>query len=117
MKALKYISGFLGASLLFYWLIGSFFDFHVSLYFFLAGLVLFGLVFLPLAMLDKPRRKNSWEYIKEEENTKHKKTKRKGYGFEQSPYRKTHSSLRWEGGSVYGANPKRGGRRSFLRSK
>lgn len=117
MKTLKYISGFLGAALLIYWLMGIFFDYYVNLYLFLAGLVLFGLVFLPLSMLDKQRRKNSWEYIKEEENPKHKKTKRKGYSFEQSPYRKKHSSLRWEGGSVYGANPKRGGRRSFLRSK
>jgi len=124
MKALKYISGFSGAILLIYWLLGILFDFRVSFYFFVAGLVLFGLVFLPLAILDKNRRENRWDTIRDEEENaeisetkKNKNHKRKGYGISDSPYRERNSGLRWEGGSVYGANAKRGSRRSFLRRK
>jgi len=124
MKALKIISGFSGAILLTYWLLGIVFNFRVSFYFFIAGLVLFGLVYFPLALLDKHRRENRWDTISDNEEKegqskkeKHKQRKRKGYGISKSPYRERNSGLRWEGGSVYGANPKRGSRRSFLRRK
>jgi len=124
MKALKIISGFLGAVLLIYWLLGLIIDFQVSFYFFIAGIILFGLVFLPLALLDKHRREKRWDTIRDEEENaeisetkKNKKHKRKGYGVSKSPYRERSSGLRWEGGSVYGANAKRESRRSFLRRK
>lgn len=64
MKALKTISGFSGAVLLIYWLLGIIFDFHVSFYFFIAGLILFGLVYFPLTLLDKHRRENRWDTIR-----------------------------------------------------
>ena len=124
MKALKYISGFSGAMLLAFWLLGIILDFHVSFYFFIAGLILFGLVYFPLALLDSHRRENRWDTIRDDQEKQphsqtegYKNTKRKGYGVSNSPYRERSSGLRWEGGSVYGANPKRGGRRSFLRRK
>ncbi|MCF8309488.1 MAG: hypothetical protein K9I68_10810 [Bacteroidales bacterium] len=124
MKALKYISGFSGAVLLIYWLLGIIFDFHVSFYFLIGGLILFGLIYFPLALLDKHRRENRWDTIRDDQEKqphsqkkRGKKTKRKGYGVSGSPYRERSSGLRWEGGSVYGANAKRGSRRSFLRRK
>ncbi|MCF8231889.1 MAG: hypothetical protein K9J27_06830 [Bacteroidales bacterium] len=124
MKALKTISGFSGAVLLIYWWLGIIFDYHVSFYFLIAGLILFGLVFCPLALLDKHRRENRWDTIRDDKKKQPhsqaeggKKNKRKGYGVSNSPYRERSSGLRWEGGSVYGANAKRGSRRSFLRRK
>ena len=124
MKALKTISGFSGVVLLIYWLLGIIFDFDVSFYFFIAGLILFGLVYFPLALLNKHRRENRWDTIRgDKEEQPHsqteggKKIKRKGYGASNSPYRERSSGLRWEGGSVYGANARRGSRRSFLRRK
>ncbi len=55
--------------------------------------------------------KNRYDRNKKEE--RHYK-KRKGYDSGNAPYRKSDSGLRWEGGNIYGANAKRGRRRSFL---
>lgn len=125
MKSFKYLSAFSGSILLVYWLMSVILDYYVSIWFFIAGITLLGLVFLPLAMLDSHRREIRFDTRRKKDagkiqhrdssSTEKPRKARKGQGVTQS--RERSSGLRWEGGSVYGANAKRGSKRSFLGRK
>lgn len=87
-----------------------------------AGIVLLGLVCLPLYFADKYRQNKKIKKIiasyKGKNNQKkmnNKKTKIKGWDMNTSPFHERKSGVTYEGGNIYGKVGRRNSRRSFLK--
>lgn len=123
MKILIYISGVIGGLLLTLRLIGIMAGFSFNDILLVTGLLLTGLVYIPLLVFDRIRYRRKIEQIKRTPQQKTKKpvassaeqSKVKGWSMNNSPYRDRKSGLTWGGGNVKGANATRGKRKSFLR--
>ena len=123
MRTAIYISGITGMLLLVTRIIGIVYDFPLNKVFFILGLVLLLLIFLPLIIIDKYRQNKKIDNIIDsykgtDERTIHiekEDSKSKGWGVNKSPFRERKSGLTWGGGNVHGANASREKRRSFLK--
>jgi hypothetical protein len=118
MRNLIYISGILGGLLLATRLIGSVTDFTYNNLFLFSGLALIILIFIPLVVVDKYRRKRKIDEIIKSYSDKpaaHNpipsgKSEFKGWSMNNSPFRKRKSGVSWGGGNIKGANATRGKR-------
>ena len=86
------------------------------------GLVLIGLVCLPLYFTDKYRQNKKIKKIiashkgkDNQENMNTKKAKIKGWDMNTSPFHERKSGVTYEGGNIYGKVGRRNSRRSFLK--
>lgn len=127
MKALMYISGIGGTILLALRLLGSVMEFRENDAFLVAGLVLLGVVFLPLMLYYRHRQNKKINSIIKSYEGREKETppsdgndpgtggRAKGWGMNNSPFRERKSGLTWGGGNIKAAEATRGTRRQFLR--
>ncbi len=123
MKTMIYISGIAGGLFLVFWLIGLFVDFPNNDIILACGVLLLGLVFFPLFFIDKYRHDKKItgiieSYKKEKKSThqiKKGKSVTKGWGMNNSPFRKRKSGLTWGGGNIHASEASRKTRKSFLR--
>ena len=123
MKSIIYISGISGGLLLVLRIVGVMEEFPFNDLLLISAVVLPGLVFLPLRIIDRImherkinriiRESEGKERSKEKVNTEPRKTK--GWGMNNSPYRERKGGLTWGGGNIKGATATRGARKSFLR--
>ncbi|OFX88885.1 MAG: hypothetical protein A2W99_05320 [Bacteroidetes bacterium GWF2_33_16] len=118
MKRLIYISGILGGLLLMIGLIGIITDFNYNAVFFISGLALIILIFIPLSVIEKYKHTKKIKSIiksNSDKASKHNsissgKSEIKGWSMNNSPFRKRKSGLNWGGGNIHGANASRGTR-------
>lgn len=118
-----YFSGISGALLLVIRAIGEIADFHYNRLFFILGVVLLLLVYLPLVIVDKYLQNKKLDSIiasyKNGGNANEKiekgDSKHTGWGMNSSPFRERKSGLTWGGGNIKGSNATRGNRRTFLK--
>ena len=124
MKILILISGVTGTLLLTIRMLGIFIEFRGDDAVLLAGLVLLGLVCLPLFLLDKRRQEKKLDMIIKSYEGREQKEKvvkkasggsRGGWGMNDSPFRERKSGLTWGGGNIRAAEATRGTRRKFLK--
>ncbi len=123
MKVLLYISGITGTILLALRLLGTVMDFQENDFFLISGLVLMGLVFLPLLLIDRYRHNRKINSIIKSYEGRDRKlpavpkpgNSAKGWSMNDSPFRERKSRLTWGGGNIKAAEASRGTRRSFLR--
>lgn len=123
MKTIIYSSGILGGLLLIIGLIGWIAAVPFAAVLLVIGVLLLALVCVPLIMVDRYRHaKRIDRIIKTYQDTPAKierlsaeKSKFKGWGMNNSPFRERKSGLTWGGGNVKGANASRGNRRRFLK--
>lgn len=123
MKTLIYTSGILGILLLVVSAIGIFAELPHNPLIFFSSLVTLVLICIPLALVDKHQQNKKINDIirsykdktKEEKTIKHSENSTKGWGMNNSPFRKRKSGLNWGGGNIKGANATRGSRKSFLK--
>jgi len=99
MKTMIYTSGIGGGLFIIFWFIGLFADFTNNDIILASGILLLGLVFFPLFFFDKYRHDKKINgiiesYKKEKKSThqiKKGKSVTKGWGMNNSPYRKRKS--------------------------
>ncbi|MCT4639180.1 MAG: hypothetical protein N4A72_15860 [Bacteroidales bacterium] len=123
MRIIIYISGILGTLLLVLWTIVTVLELPLNRVFFISGLALLLLIFIPLVIIDRylqNRKINKTidSYKKADKKTTQQKkgeSASKGWGMNNSPFRERRSGLTWGGGNIKGANATRGTRRSFLK--
>jgi hypothetical protein len=123
MKLAIFISGIAGTILLVIRMLGIFIDFRGENVFLISGMVLLGLVYLPLQLVDKHRQNKKIDRIiksyegrgKEKQEIKKAGSGARGWGMNDSPFRERKSGLTWGGGNIKAAEATRGRRRSFLR--
>ena len=123
MKTAIYLSGIIGAILLVVRMMGIMIDFHLNQVLLILGIVLLAGVFLPLIIVDNYFYRKRVEKVmdsmkgtrKKVIHFKKKKSKIKGWGMNDSPFRERKSGLTWGGGNVKGANATREPRRTFLK--
>ena len=124
MKILILISGVSGTLLLTIRMLGIFIEFRGDDAVLIAGLVLLGLVFLPLFLIDKRRQEKKLDRIIKSYEGRDKEAPlprtgdegtRGGWGMNDSPFRERKSGLTWGGGNIRAAEATRGTRRKFLR--
>lgn len=123
MRIIIYISGILGGLLLMISLIGTITNLTYNTLFFISGLGLIILIFIPLSLVDKYRHnKKIKSIIKSYSNipSKHNsissgKSEIKGWSMNNSPFRERRSGITWGGGNIKGANATRGKRKSLFK--
>lgn len=125
MKPLIYISGILGGLLLAIRLVGIIAVFPQNDLFLGLGLVLLGLVCLPLFVIDRHQHREKMKRIIYGDGQKRERKKvevphankkgSNGWDMNNSPFRQRNSGLSWGGGNVHAANAKRNKRRGFLK--
>jgi len=123
MKSFIYISGIAGGLLLVFWFLGIFMAFPYNNILLNAGLLLLGLICLPLILIDRHRRdKKIAEIIKSGKYSKKEKkpikkgdSKIKGWGMNDSPFHERKAGLTWHGGNIHARNASRNTRRKFLK--
>ena len=123
MKTIIYLSGILGMILLVVSSIGLFAELPHNSLFFISSLALLLLVFIPLTLVDKSKQNKKIDAIikshkdrhKKEQTLKHGEAPTKGWGMNNSPFRKRKSGLTWGGGNISAANATRGSRKSFFK--
>lgn len=124
MNKVIYISGITGMLLLVTGLIGLFMEFAANKLIVIAGLVMLGLVFFPLNVVQKKRQNKKIDEIirahamknqKKGIEIKEIKSEAKGWDMNTSPFRGRRSGLTWGGGNIKAAEAQRGSRRSFLK--
>ena len=125
MKTWIYITGISGGLLLVFWLIGTLAEFPWNDWLLAAGLVLLGLICLPLSFINRYRHDKMIDRIiqsgkgkfREKKASKYKSSKPgpRGWDMNNSPFRERNSGLTWGGGNIKGSNATRGSRRKFLR--
>ncbi|MDF1549034.1 MAG: hypothetical protein P1P88_14515 [Bacteroidales bacterium] len=123
MRIIIYISGILGGLLLMIGLIGTINDFNYNAVFLISGLALIVPICIPLMIVDRYRYNKKIDHIIKTHKDKPSKTKSispvkskvKGWGMNNSPFRERKSGLTWGGGNIKGANASRGTRKSFLK--
>jgi hypothetical protein len=123
MKFLMYISGITGILFLAMRLLGTVMEFQENSIFLIFGLILLGLIFMPLFILDRYRHNRKINNIiksyegRERKMPGHPKPVQgpKGWSMNDSPFRERKSGLTWGGGNIRAAEATRGTRRSFLR--
>lgn len=127
MKIIIYISGIAGGLAFVFRLLGIFMEFPFNNMLVAAGIILLGLICLPLAIIDSYREKKKIQEIIQSHREKrireaeqgvssHDDSKKpRGWDMNTSPFRTRKSGLTWGGGNVKGARAKRGNKRSFLK--
>lgn len=123
MKYIINISGILGATLILMRITGIFSEYGNQGILLISGIILLTLVFIPLSIFDRYRYNKRMDEIinaykqKKEDSTKitGEKTRTKGWGMNNSPYRQRKSGLNWGAGNIKAANAVRGKRKSFLK--
>ena len=123
MKTIILISGITGTLLLMVRMLGIFMEFRGDDVVLVSGLVLLGLVCLPMFLIDKRRHDREIDSIiksyegreKEEQETQKAGQSPKGWGINDSPFRERKSGLTWGGGNIKAAEATRGTRRKFLK--
>ena len=118
-----YISGIAGTLFLSLRLLGTVMEFRENNVFLITGLIMLGLLFLPLFILDRYRHNQKiGNIIKSYEGRERKIPESpkpgqgsKGWSMNDSPFRERKSGLTWGGGNIKAAEVTRGTRRSFLR--
>lgn len=123
MKTIIYSSGIAGGLFLIIGLIGWVAAVPVATVLLVAGVLLLGLVCFPLIMVNRYRyAKRIDRIIKSYQDTPVKmerlsalKSKFKGWGMNNSPFRERKSGLTWGGGNIKGTSASRGSRRKFLK--
>ncbi|MFY0651185.1 MAG: hypothetical protein JXQ96_04090 [Cyclobacteriaceae bacterium] len=121
MKVLIYSSGILGALSIVSWLLSIPYGFPMDQVLLIVGLVLLLFVHLPFMVFRKfqeskriDRIIRSYKSTNKEEPIDKKEVAFKGWGMNNSPFRKRKSGLEWSGGNIKGAKAQRPERRSFL---
>ena len=123
MKTIILISGITGTLLLMVRMLGIFMEFRGDDVVLVSGLVLLGLVCLPMFLIDKRRHDRKIDSIiksyegrdKEVQELQKAGQSPKGWGINDSPFRERKSGLTWGGGNIKAAEATRGTRRKFLR--
>ena len=123
MKTIILISGITGTLLLMLRMLGIFMEFRGDDIVLVSGLVLLGLVCLPLFLIDKRRHDRKIDGIVKSYEGRGKKVQKpkstgqgaKGWGMNNSPFRERKSGLTWGGGNIKAAEATRGTRRKFLK--
>jgi hypothetical protein len=127
MRTLIYTTGIMGGLLLVFWLIGTLTKFPWNDWLMISGLILLGLICLPLSFIDRYRYNKKIDEIIKSYKAKDRKittikikgqdskSTPKGWDMNTSPFRERKSGLTWGGGNIKGANATRGNRRSFLK--
>lgn len=122
MRTLIYISGITGGILIVLRFVGIFMEFSLNSLILITGLVLLGLVFIPLYFADKYRQNKKIKKIiashkgkDSQKKMNDKKTKIKGWDMNTSPFHERKSGVTYEGGNIYGKVGRRNSRRSFLK--
>lgn len=117
-----YVSGIAGFLFLILRATGILLNFEFNDFLLVSGLVLLFAVCLPLTLVNKfLNDKKMDEFLKNTSSHTGKagsetgeESKSKGWGMNDSPYRKRKQGLTWGGGNIKAANAKRGDRRTFL---
>ena len=123
MKIIMYISGITGILLLALRLLGTVMDFRENELMLIGGLILVGVVFFPLLLIDRHRHNKKIDNIIKSYEGREQEVKEipksgkgsKGWGMNNSPFRERRSGLSWGGGNVKAAEATRGTRRKFLK--
>ena len=123
MKIIMYISGITGILLLALRLLGTVMDFRENELMLIGGLILVGVVFFPLLLIDRHRHNKKIDNIIKSYEGREQEVKdipksgkgSKGWGMNNSPFRERRSGLSWGGGNVKAAEATRGTRRKFLK--
>ncbi|MBA7530909.1 hypothetical protein ES705_23120 [subsurface metagenome] len=123
MKIIMYISGITGILLLALRLLGTVMDFRENELMLIGGLILVGVVFIPLLLIDRHRHNKKIDNIIKSYEGREQEVKEipksgkgsKGWGMNNSPFRERRSGLSWGGGNVKAAEATRGTRRKFLK--
>ena len=123
IKIIITISGIAGILLLVIRMLGIFMDFRGEDVVLIAGLVLLGLVFFPLFLIDKRQQDKKINAIIKSYEGRNNRAKEpgtsgqypRGWGMNDSPFRERRSGLSWGGGNIKAADATRGTRRSFLK--
>ncbi len=124
MRAVIYISGIAGGMLLIIRITGIFQEFPHNDLILVFALILLGLIFLPLVLIDRIHQNRKVDRIIEFHKGKkdnaplmsEKKTGRKGWSMNDSPFRERKSGLSWGRGNIKAADEERKSRRSFLKN-
>jgi len=123
MRIIIYISGILGGLLLLISLIGTITNLTYNTLFFISGLGLIILIFIPLSLVDKYRHNKKIKSIIKSYSDKPSqhnsissgKSEIKGWSMNNSPFRERRSGVTWGGGNIKGANATRGKRKSIFK--
>jgi len=123
MKLIIYILGVVGVLLLLFSLFGVFVEFPFNDFLFYVGLILLLIICFPFMIIERRNYNKRINTIirsykgeqKKKITTKKSNSKLKGWGMNNSPYRKRKSGLLWGGGNIKGATASRGKKRPFLK--
>jgi|GEM_PF-863392 len=125
MKTWIYITGISGSLLLVFRLIGTLTEFPWNDWLLWSGLIILGLICLPLSFIDRYRHNRKIDEIiqsgkgkygeKLSVNDKSNNPGPKGWDMNTSPFRERKSGLTWGGGNIKGSNATRGTRRKFMK--
>lgn len=123
MRIIIHISGILGGLLLLISLIGTITNLTYNTLFFISGLGLIILIFIPLSLVDKYRHNKKIKSIIKSYSDKPSqhnsissgKSEIKGWSMNNSPFRERRSGVTWGGGNIKGANATRGKRKSIFK--
>jgi hypothetical protein len=125
MKTAIYISGITGTLLLVFRIIGIMLEFPLNNLLLILGLVLLLIIFLPLLIIERYLNNKKINRIIDSYKEADEKSvplekgdsKTKGWGMNNSPFRKRKSGLTWSGGNIKGANATRETKRGFLKRR
>jgi hypothetical protein len=124
-RIIIYISGFVGFLLISLYILGLFADKSYGPVVLIIGNALIILVCIPMILLERYRHDRKVDEIihshqkskKEKIGHSNKEGQQvKGWSMNDSPFRERRSGVKWSGGNIHGAIPKREGRKGLFRS-